>query len=71
MTEEKQQEIIDCLGDNGNYDVFPIAQIDVDGDLPVADEKCADRETLAKSLLGVIPADISVEEARNESNKQK
>lgn len=62
---------MECLGGNGNYDVFPIAQIDVDGHFPVADEKYADRETLAKSLFGGIPADISVEEARNESNKQK
>lgn len=27
LTEEKQQEILNKLGENGNYDVFPIAQI--------------------------------------------
>ena len=27
LTPEKQQEIIEALGDNGNYDVFPIACI--------------------------------------------
>lgn len=27
LTKEKQQEILDKCGDNGNYDVFPIAQI--------------------------------------------
>ena len=32
LTSEKQQEILNALGDNGNYDVFPIAEIDVDDD---------------------------------------
>ena len=27
LTEEKQKEIIEALGDNGNYDVFPIATV--------------------------------------------
>lgn len=27
LTEEKQQEIIELLDGNGNYDVFPLAQI--------------------------------------------
>lgn len=27
LTEAKQQEILEVLGDNGNYDVFPIATI--------------------------------------------
>lgn len=27
LTPEKQKEIIDALGDNGNYDVIPIAEI--------------------------------------------
>lgn len=27
LTEEVQQKILDLLGDNGNYDVFPIATI--------------------------------------------
>lgn len=27
LTESKQQEILAALGDNGNYDVFPIAEI--------------------------------------------
>lgn len=30
LTEEKQKEILNKLGDNGNYDVFPIATIEVD-----------------------------------------
>lgn len=32
LTGEKQQEILNALGDNGNYDVFPIAEIDIDDD---------------------------------------
>lgn len=27
LTKEKQQEILDAFGENGNYDVFPIASI--------------------------------------------
>ena len=27
LTKEKQQEILDVLGENGNYDVFTIASI--------------------------------------------
>lgn len=30
LTPEKQQEILDILGDNGNYDVTPIATIYVE-----------------------------------------
>ena len=29
LKEEKQKEIIEALGDNGNYDVFPIAEIPI------------------------------------------
>ncbi len=29
LTPEKQEEILETLGDNGNYDVFPIAVISV------------------------------------------
>ena len=29
---EKQQEILDALGNNGNYDVFPIATISVENE---------------------------------------
>lgn len=32
LTAEKQQEIIEALGDNGNYDVFPIACIPTESD---------------------------------------
>jgi hypothetical protein len=32
LTEEKQKEILEELGDNGNYDVFPIATIDLETD---------------------------------------
>ena len=28
LTEEKQKEVLEKLGDNGNYDVFPIATIE-------------------------------------------
>ena len=27
LTKEKQQEILDVLGENGNYNIFPIASI--------------------------------------------
>lgn len=30
LTESKQKEILDLLGDNGNYDVFPIATIEAE-----------------------------------------
>ena len=30
LTPEKQQEILDALGNNGNYDVFPIAIITIE-----------------------------------------
>ena len=29
LTESKQKEILDALGDNGNYDLFPVATIEV------------------------------------------
>ena len=32
LTKKKQQELLDVLGDNGNYDVFPLAIIEVEGD---------------------------------------
>ena len=28
LTAEKQQELLNALGDNGNYDVFPIAVLE-------------------------------------------
>ncbi len=30
ISEDKQKEILEALGDNGNYDVFPIASIEYD-----------------------------------------
>ena len=27
LTKEKQDEIIEAFGENGNYDIFPIAEI--------------------------------------------
>ena len=30
LTESKQREILEALGDNGNYDVIPIATIEVE-----------------------------------------
>ena len=32
LTREKQLELLNALGDNGNYDVFPIATIEVEND---------------------------------------
>ena len=32
LTEKKQQELLEALGDNGNYDVFPLAIIEVEGE---------------------------------------
>ena len=32
LTSEKQKEILEKLGDDGNWDVFPIAQIPEDED---------------------------------------
>lgn len=32
LTTEKQQEIMDELGDNGNWDVFPIATLEIETD---------------------------------------
>lgn len=32
LTPEKQQEILDVVGDNGNWDVFPIATVDIEED---------------------------------------
>ena len=32
LTREKQQELLNALGDNGNYDVFPISTIEVEND---------------------------------------
>ena len=28
LTKEKQDEILEAFGENGNYDMFPIAEID-------------------------------------------
>jgi hypothetical protein len=30
LKEEKQKEITEAIGDNGNYDVFPICTIEVE-----------------------------------------
>ena len=32
LTEEKQNELLEVLGDNNNYDIFPIATIVIDDD---------------------------------------
>ena len=36
LKEEVQKELLEKMGDNGNYDVFPIAVLDIEG---VADEE--------------------------------
>lgn len=33
LTEKKQKEIIDLIGDNNNWDVFPIATLDIEEDV--------------------------------------
>ena len=30
LTEEKQQELLNLLGDNRNWDAFPIAEIEIE-----------------------------------------
>lgn len=30
LREEKQKEILETLGENGNYDVFPIAVLEIE-----------------------------------------
>ena len=30
LTEEKQKEILQLLGDNGNFDVYPIATLEIE-----------------------------------------
>ena len=30
LTEEKQRELLNLLGDNQNWDVFPIAEIEIE-----------------------------------------
>ena len=30
LTEKKQKEIIDLIGDNNNWDIFPIATLDIE-----------------------------------------
>ena len=32
LTPEKQKEIIETIGDNNNWDVFPIATVDIEED---------------------------------------
>lgn len=32
LTAEKQQEIMSLLGDNGNWDVFPFATLEIETD---------------------------------------
>ncbi len=38
LTESKQKEILSLLGDNGNYDVFPIAVIETQQDTEQSEE---------------------------------
>lgn len=33
LTEKKQKEIIELIGDNNNWDVFPIATLDIEEDV--------------------------------------
>ena len=38
LTESKQKEILETLGDNGNYDVFPIATIETEQDEELSED---------------------------------
>ncbi len=44
LTPEKQAEIMEVLGDTGNYDVFPIATVDYEEDADMAGEAEDDGE---------------------------
>lgn len=44
LTESKQKEIMDMLGDNGNYDVFPIATIETEQEEEPTEDMLAFRE---------------------------
>ena len=30
LTKEKQKEIVDIIGDDGNYDIYPIAIVEIE-----------------------------------------
>ena len=38
LTKEKQEEILEALGDNGNYDIIPIATIYIPEEEDLDDE---------------------------------
>lgn len=44
LTKEKQQEILDVLGENGNYDVFPIASFQIQRWTTASNRKCNERK---------------------------
>ena len=47
LTPEKQAEILNALGDNGNYDVFPIATIETNSaDDDTSEEADAEAEAI-------------------------
>lgn len=51
LTSEKQQEILSITGDNGNWDVFPLATIDLEDDADIdADIPDEDDEDLQQEL---------------------
>lgn len=37
LTEKKQKEIIELVGDNNNWDVFPIATLDIEENVDYED----------------------------------
>lgn len=37
LTEKKQKEIIELIGDNNNWDVLPIATLDIEEDVDYED----------------------------------
>lgn len=51
LTKEKQEEILFVLGDNGNYDVFPIATIYVEEEERIEQAK-KNIEEIKERLLG-------------------
>ena len=50
LTEEAQRRIINFIGDNGNYDVFPIATIY--GDEEIVEESAEDESENMEQAFG-------------------
>lgn len=70
LTEAKQREILELLGDNGNYDIFPIAVIDYElnkGELEsLSDEEFIVLNKIAKETG--MDCWFSIRETKDEKN---